>query len=121
MEEKSVICEVLVSHIVSQLDAYQAEDIKYFRMEQIDIAQYIVIASGRSARHLSSIMENLLLHVRHCGYSAEIGIEGHYSGTEWILLDFAGITVHLMKQTTRTYYGLEDMLMTKGTQINACV
>jgi len=69
------------------------------------IADYFLIATGTSARHVLALAdyaeaeaEGLGLGLRHK--------EGHRTG-DWIILDYADIVIHLFVQETRDYYGLE--------------
>lgn len=72
-----------------------------------DIADYIVIATGNSSRHVNSIAERLLEELRHNGVK---GIEPEGTETsEWVLVDAFDVIVHIFKPETRAKYELEKM------------
>ena len=57
------------------------------------IADYMIIASGTSSRHLQSLSENLIIELKKCGVD-NCKIEG-YESTDWKLVDAIDIIVHL--------------------------
>ncbi len=70
------------------------------------IADYMLIASGRSQRHLAALAERLLetLRAHHRRASAE-GLPH----SDWVLIDAGDIVVHLFRPESRTRYNLEKM------------
>jgi ribosome-associated protein len=71
------------------------------------IADYMVIASGRSSRQVQSIAENLLKDLRKEGYRHCI-IEGLENG-DWVVVDTGDVIVHVFRPEVRQYYALEKM------------
>jgi ribosome-associated protein len=71
------------------------------------IADYMIIASGTSQRHLVSMAELLRQELHQMGIKP-VGIEGMTQG-EWVLLDAGDVIVHLFKPEIRTLYDLEKM------------
>ncbi len=71
------------------------------------IADYMIIASGTSSRHLQSLSENLIIELKKCGVD-NCKIEG-YESTDWKLVDAIDIIVHLFHPEKRTFYDLEKM------------
>ena len=71
------------------------------------VFDYFVIATGSSRRQLHAISEE----IDHCLEDEmgdeRMGIEG-YNESQWILLDYGNIVIHLFDQETREYYALED-------------
>jgi ribosome-associated protein len=67
----------------------------------------MVIASGTSARHVSSLAESLIVALKHAGFP-HVPVEGKENG-EWVLVDAGDIIVHIFKPDTRTHYNLEKM------------
>ncbi len=70
------------------------------------IADYMLIASGRSQRHLAALAERLLeaLRAQHRRASAE-GLPH----SDWVLINAGDIVVHLFRPESRTRYNLEKM------------
>lgn len=71
------------------------------------IADFMVIATGRSSRHVASMADHLRARVK-----PEIGrtppIEGMTQG-DWVLLDAGDVVVHLFRPEVRAFYNLEKM------------
>jgi ribosome-associated protein len=71
------------------------------------IADYMIIASGTSSRHLQSLSENLVSELKKIGIS-NCRIEGKDS-SEWKLVDAIDIIVHIFHPDKRKFYDLEKM------------
>ena len=71
------------------------------------IADYMIIASGTSSRHLQSLSENLLKELKKSGLD-NCKIEG-YESNDWKLVDAIYIIVHLFHPEKRSFYDLEKM------------
>lgn len=72
-----------------------------------DVADFMVVASGTSDRHLRAIGDRV---VRECKTAGQrpLGIEGADQG-EWVLVDLPDVMVHLMLPRTREFYQLEQL------------
>lgn len=71
------------------------------------IADYMVVASGTSARHIQAMAEHLVEKLESKGLKG-IRIEGADQG-DWVLIDGGDIIVHLFRPEARIHYGLEKM------------
>ena len=71
------------------------------------IADYMVIASGTSSRHLQSLAENLVSELKKIGVT-NCRIEGHDSN-DWKLVDTIDIIIHIFHPEKREFYDLEKM------------
>lgn len=72
-----------------------------------EIADYMIIATGTSSRHVGSIADKLLLDLKK---SDIVGIEPEGTETcDWVLIDAGDIIIHLFKPETREMYDLEGM------------
>jgi ribosome-associated protein len=71
------------------------------------VADALVIASGRSARHVSSIAENLARKLKEAGYGKR-PVDGLGQG-DWVLVDAGDVIVHIFRPEVRAYYDLEGM------------
>ena len=90
------------------LDELKAEDINVIDVrEQTDIADCMIIASGRSSRHVSSVAENVVQRAKEAGCQP-LGVEGLREG-EWVLVDLCDIIVHVMQPEARDFYQLEKL------------
>jgi ribosome-associated protein len=90
------------------LDDDKAEDIISIDLAgKSSIADYMVIATGRSARQLSAMAQHLDEKLTKLGVK-KVSIEGLTQG-EWVLLDGGDVVVHLFKPEVRSFYNLEKM------------
>ncbi len=71
------------------------------------IADYMIIASGTSSRHLQSLSEHLVSELKKIGIN-NCRIEGRES-TDWKLVDAIDIIIHLFHPKKREFYDLEKM------------
>ena len=94
--------------IVSSLDASKAEHVLSIDLTgKSDVADRMVIASGTSSRHVSSLSEAVVQALKGAGYE-HVPVEGTEGG-EWVLVDAGDVIVHLFKSETRQHYNLEKM------------
>jgi ribosome-associated protein len=98
----------LVKQILHVLDEMKAIDVVTLDVhKQTAITDYMIIATGRSSRHVKSIAEKTLEHLKSNGRPA-LSSSGIQSG-EWALIDFGDCIVHLMHPETRAFYNLEAL------------
>ena len=100
--------EALHTMVMKSLDEDQAVDIVSIPLAgKTTIADYMVIASGTSSRHVKSIAEHVVEAARSCNVRP-IGVEGVETG-EWILVDLGDVVAHLMSAEARKFYALEKL------------
>jgi ribosome-associated protein len=96
------------TNIEKILDQNKASNIVSINLEKKSfIADYLVIASGTSSRHLQSLSENLVTELKKLGIQ-NCKIEGKDS-KDWKLVDAVDIIVHLFHPEKRNFYDLEKM------------
>jgi len=97
--------------VIKILEDYKAINIESIDVSDMtDIADYMIICSGTSTRHVQSIAENLILQAKQHAFNP-IGVEGKEQG-EWVLVDLGDIIVHIMLPQTREFYSLEKLWKT---------
>lgn len=98
----------LLKAITAALDDRQAEDIVVIDLAgKSTIADYMVIASGRSGRQVSALAENLVETLKKLGVK---GIRPEGMGqADWVLIDARDVIVHLFRPEVRAFYNLEKM------------
>jgi ribosome-associated protein len=72
------------------------------------VFDYFVIATGASRRQLHAISEEIDHVLEDELGDHRLGIEG-YRASQWIVLDYGDVVVHLFDAATRDYYGLEQL------------
>ena len=90
------------------MDDDQANDVKVIPLAgKTDIADYMVDASGRSARHVDAMTEHLLTKLKGAG-RRDVQSEGR-EHKDWVLIDAGYVIVHLFRPEVREYYDLEKL------------
>ena len=90
------------------LDNNKAHDILSINLKNKSyIADYMIIASGRSSRHLQSLSEILVAELKKLGMN-NCRIEGRESN-DWKLVDAQDVIVHIFHPEKREFYDLEKM------------
>ena len=93
--------------IAEILNEKKAEDVQIIDMEGREyIAKFVVIATTLTARHAASLIEELKSVLKPLGEEF-LAIE---SGDEWSVVDLGDIIVHLISETYRAKYNIEDFL-----------
>jgi len=75
--------------------------------EKADYADYLVICSGTSSRHVASIHEEIEAELKRKRI-APLGVEGEAEGS-WILMDYGVVVVHVFYSDTRYYYDIDGL------------
>lgn len=103
--------EQLKAYIEKTLDADKAEDIEVIDLRhQSALADYMIVASGRSSRQVSALAEKLQDRLRSMGMK-QILIEGTEQGN-WVVVDAGDVIVHLFRPEVREFYNIEKMWRT---------
>ncbi len=100
--------ERLLAVTLASLDDDKAEDVVQIDLRgRSDMADWMVIASGRSVRQGAAIAEHLAERVKH-----EAGVVARMEGKEtgdWVLIDAGDVIVHVFRPEVRDFYQLEKM------------
>ena len=94
--------------ILGALDDMKALEVKVLDVRGLtDIADYMVIASGTSDRHVRSVAQRVVERTKEAGYRPH-GCEG-LQDADWVLIDLHEMIVHVMLPRVREFYGLEKL------------
>lgn len=86
----------------------KARDVKVLDVRKLtSIADYMIVASGTSDRHVKSMADRLVQRAAEAGCTP-LGVEGTGTG-EWVLVDLADVVVHIMQPRAREFYKLESL------------
>ena len=100
--------EELKTIVLAALEDAKANDVRQLDVRRLtDITDWMVVASGTSTRHVLALADHVRTQVKAQGLSP-IGTEGE-SGSDWVLLDYGDVVVHLMLPDTRGFYDLEGL------------
>jgi ribosome-associated protein len=106
--------EDLLKQVHLALEEMKAKDaIEIDVRGKTSIADYLVVASGTSSRHVKSVADEVVKFAKNCGVMP-LGVEGG-NEAEWVLVDLGDVIVHVMLPRVREYYALER-LWTVGDQ-----
>ncbi len=98
----------LKKEIIDILDSNKALDIVSIDLEgKSSMADYMIIASGTSSRHIQALSEKVFENFKNNGIE-NCKIEGKYSN-EWKLVDGIDLIVHIFNPEKRKFYELEKM------------
>lgn len=108
--QKAAIAAInsVLETVMTCLEDSKAEEITTIDIQDKSaLADYMVIASGRSNRHVSAVADHLLRELKSLGFKS-IKVEGLQSA-DWVLVDIGDIIVHLFRPEVREFYALEKM------------
>ncbi len=100
--------EQLLELVTTALEDRKAQNIRSIDVRgKTTLADFMVIASGTSGRHVQSTAELVAAEAKQSGIQP-LGIEGQ-EGQEWVLVDLNDVIVHVMLPETRDFYNLEKL------------
>lgn len=108
--------ETLKNDVVSKLDEMKAENIEVIDISsKSTIADYMVVATGRSDRHIDSTADAISLEMKQ-----KYGLEGlrpkGIDNNGWVVLDLGDVIVHLFTDEVRSLYKIEELWKTRLKQ-----
>jgi ribosome-associated protein len=107
--------DALLAVILASLDGDKAEEVVTIDLRgRSDMADYMVICSGRSSRQVAAISEKLVDQLKQDHRRAS-KIEGKETG-DWVLIDTGDVIVHVFRPEVRDFYQLEKMWMPTGSR-----
>ena len=94
--------------IVQVLDSKKAEDIEVLGIRDLTVlSDYFVIANGTSTTHTKTLADEVEYQLSQAGVKPA-RTEGH-NGSNWIVIDYSDIIVHVFYKETREFYQLERL------------
>lgn len=105
----------ILNHLVEAISDAKGKEISVVNVSKLsDIADYFIIASGRSDRQVQGISNRILEAAKELGLETA-SVEGLEEG-QWVLIDVGDIIVHVFYEATREYYDF-DSLWARGEHI----
>lgn len=106
--ERGDTLETLEALILARLDEDKAEDVVIIDLKgKSPLADAVVIASGRSQRHVAALADRLLRALKEAGFG-KAQVEG-LPHADWVLIDAGDVIVHLFRPEVRTFYNIEKI------------
>jgi ribosome-associated protein len=107
--------EVLLAKILESVDDDKAEDVVQIDLRgRSEMADYMVICSGRSSRQVAAISEKLVDRLKQ-DHGILCRIEGKETG-DWVLIDAGDVIVHVFRPEVREFYQLEKMWLPSAAE-----
>jgi len=98
----------LLEQLLSSLDELKAIDVRSINVTNFsDVTDWMVLASGTSNRHVRSLVNRVVEDLKATD-TRPIGVEGRES-SEWVLVDYGDVVLHVMQAETRSFYDLERL------------
>lgn len=105
--ESKDVSEQILDIITLALDDGKANDVVVMDLQgKTSIANYMVVASGTSQRHVASLAEQIQMKLKVAGFKATV--EGEEKA-DWVLIDAFDVIVHIFKPEVRDFYSIEKM------------
>jgi ribosome-associated protein len=106
--------EQVLAAVLASIEDDKAEEVVEIDLRgRSDVADYMVICSGRSSRQVAAISEKLADRLKQ-----ELGILAKMEGKEtgdWVLIDSGDVIVHVFRPEVREFYQLEKMWLPTGS------
>ena len=101
----------LSKFIQDVLDENSAQDVIEIDIRgKSSIADYLLVASGRSNRHVSALADYVQRSLKERGFK-DLIVEGQ-KAADWVLIDAGDVVVHIFRPEVREFYQLEKMWLT---------
>ena len=107
---KNTESKLLLDSIIESIKEYKGNSITILDFKDIEtsVCKYFVICCGNSKVHINSISEGIKRYVSKKVQENPWSIEGK-SESEWVLMDYSDIVVHIFQERIREFYNLEDL------------
>ena len=93
--------------VLASLEDSKAENIVSIDIQgKSSLGDYMVVASGRSHRHVAAVADHLLKALKDTGMRARV--EG-LGSADWVLIDAGDVIVHVFRPEVREFYSIEEM------------
>lgn len=110
--------EQILAAVLASLDDDKAEDIVEIPLRgKSEMADFMVIASGRSTRQVAAMSEKLTERLKQ-DLAVLCKVEGAEVG-DWVLIDAGDVIVHVFRPEVREFYQLEKMWLPGGVSAKA--
>ena len=102
--------DTLLAHIIEGIEEVKGEDINVLDLREIEnnVSLYFVVCSGNSNTQVRAISGAVQKLVSKAIHEKPWHVEG-LETSEWILMDFVDIVVHIFQKQTRSHYDIESL------------
>ncbi len=108
IEHRNMQSEQLKDLALAAMDDMKGKDVRVMDVRELtDITDYMVVVSGSSDRHVKAIADKIVDTLREQNLRP-LGVEGR-EHSNWVLLDFGDLVIHVMHPEARRFYDLEGL------------
>jgi len=105
---RGIDVEAATRVVLTSLDDDKAEDIVSIDVRgKSSFADMLIVASGRSARHVGALAEHITSKLKEAGVG-QVRIEG-MPHADWVLVDAGDVVIHLFRPEVRSFYNIEKI------------
>lgn len=111
ISEKEAETKILVDTIIEGIQNIKGKDITVLDLRKIEnsVCDYFIICSADSTVQVDGISKSIVRHTRSEIQEKPWHNEGSTNNSEWILLDYVSVVVHVFYRTTREFYNIEGL------------
>jgi ribosome-associated protein len=110
MTKNTSVPDELISLIIKGMEDIKGENISLLDLRDIDntVCDYFIICDGNSNTQVNAITNSVQKIVSKAIHEKPYQIEG-IENSEWILMDYVNVVVHIFQKQTRKYYDIENL------------
>jgi len=110
MTKKNISADDTIAAILKAIDEVKGEDIQILDLREIEntVCDYFVICTGTSNTHVNAISGIVQKQVSKITKDKPWHVEGE-GNSEWVLIDYVNIVVHIFQRNVREYYDIESL------------
>lgn len=110
MSKKNINADDQIAVILKAIDEIKGVDVQILDLREIEntVCDYFIICSGTSNTHVNAISGIIQKQVGKLGKEKPWHVEGE-GMSEWILIDYVNIVVHVFQKRIREYYDIESL------------
>jgi ribosome-associated protein len=110
MTKRKVSTDNLIAAILKAIDEVKGVDIQILDLREIEntVCDYFIICTGTSNTHVNAISGIVQKQVSKLTKEKPWHVEGEDT-SEWVLLDYVNVVVHVFQKQTREYYDIESL------------
>ena len=111
ISEKEANTKELIDSIVEGIQEVKGKDISVLNISNIEsaVCEYFIICTGDSSTQVSSIASSVEKTTRKNIKERPWQREGSVNNSEWVLLDYVNVVVHVFYRETREFYNIEGL------------
>ena len=107
-DDQAPSAAILERMLLERLDDEKAQDIVFIDLkDKSSVADGMIVASGRSHRHVGAMADHLLRALKDAGHG-KARVEG-LPHCDWVLIDAGDVIIHIFRPEVRSFYNIEKI------------